>query len=73
MKLKITQPKGGLDTIQFKDKYNENCSLQKSSLASCDAIWFGINGDNSRMHLTQKQVESLLPYLTTFVETGELL
>lgn len=73
MKLKITTPKDGLDNIQFKDKYSENCILQKSSLASEDAIWFGIVGDNSRMHLTQKQVEVLLPYLTTFVETGELL
>ena len=32
----------GSDIIEFKDRYNAKCSLQKSSLATEDAIWFGI-------------------------------
>ena len=33
----------GFKIITFKDRYGENCSLQKSSLASEEAIWLGIS------------------------------
>lgn len=33
----------GFAHITFKDRYNLPCSLQKSSLATEDAIWFGID------------------------------
>lgn len=32
-----------------------------------------IHFKNQRMHLTRKQVKELLPYLQTFVKTGELV
>lgn len=71
----------GFTLIKFKDLYNQDCSLQKSSIATTDAVWLGVtntgellgNKDvNNRMHLDQNQVKKLLPYLIKFAETGEL-
>lgn len=67
----------------FTDLYGEKCSLQKSSLAEVDAVWFGCNdggkrhhvtGDQlgARMHLTQEMVRQLLPLLRRFAERGDL-
>jgi hypothetical protein len=33
----------GFDVIEFTDEYKNSCSLQKSSLATADCIWFGCN------------------------------
>lgn len=44
-------------------KHEGWCSVQMPS----DVLY------NTRMHLTREQVADLLPYLTNFVETGELL
>ena len=62
---------------EFSDLYGSKCSLQKSSLATDDAIWLGVdlpfNGQvGVRMHLNREQLAELLPYLQRFVETGEL-
>jgi len=77
----------GFGLYRFEDKYAQRCSLQESSLATEGAIWFGVddtgpylNGPmgernehiNARMHLTQHQVQALLPLLAHFAETGEL-
>jgi len=89
----------GFKLIEFEDRYNQKCEIQKSSLATEDAIWFGVaDADpkimaskvmeggtgwvkypipedvllNTRMHLTRKQVEALLPILECFVNTGEI-
>ena len=99
----------GFSRIDFIDMYGEQCSLQKSSLATEDAIWLGIDTPavkefypmpretdeawfsitkeemealkhrpqnelylSGRMHLTRDMVKVLLPYLYTFVKTGEL-
>ena len=63
----------------FEDRYGSLCSLQKSSIATKDAIWLGIEipfitrkEAATRMHLTREQVAELLPHLQHFVETGEL-
>lgn len=32
----------GFATIEFTDRYGDDCIIQKSSLATEDAIWFGI-------------------------------
>jgi len=32
----------GFATIEFEDRYGDACIIQKSSLATEDAIWFGI-------------------------------
>lgn len=46
------------------------CSIQASSIATEDAIWFGVV--NNRMHLTRERVAELLPVLQHFVSTGDL-
>nr|WP_039810927.1 hypothetical protein [Jeotgalibacillus malaysiensis] len=33
----------GFGIINFKDRYGHECSIQKSSLAFEDAIWFGLD------------------------------
>lgn len=33
----------GFTHAEFEDRYGAKCSIQKSSLATEDAIWFGIN------------------------------
>lgn len=87
MGLMIGETGRGFALVEFKDMYQQGCSLQKSSLADRHAVWLGvdntgpeikdINGKvNSdvgvRMHLTQDQVYELLPILQKFVDTGEL-
>jgi hypothetical protein len=64
----------GFVIYEFKDRCDENCSLQKSSLATEDAIWLGIDLQDAskRMHLTVEQVQELIPVLQKFVETGEI-
>ena len=64
----------GFKSGKFTDLYGEKCSIQKSSLATDDAIWLGIDklSVSSRMHLNREQVAKLLPILQKFVETGEL-
>jgi hypothetical protein len=75
----------GFRLITFRDRYNQPCSLQESSLATQGCVWFGVDArlnlntgelledsDNHRMHLTQGQVAELLPYLKHFVEHGDL-
>lgn len=59
---------------EFTDRYQAECSLQNSSLASEDAIWLGIDTprdpQSSRMHLTKEMVRELIPRLQEFVDTG---
>lgn len=43
--MKITRGKTlrGFALVEFDDYYDKRCSIQKSSLATLDAIWIGIN------------------------------
>lgn len=36
----------GFGIVEFEDRYGSKCSLQKSSLATEDAIWFGCDDAN---------------------------
>ena len=38
----------GFDLIQFEDLYGVKCSLQKSSLATDDAVWLGCDDPNAK-------------------------
>jgi hypothetical protein len=72
-----TTPRG-FGVFKFKDRYGSECSLQESSLATESAVWLGVDKDFNgnectRMHLTRKQVASLLPALTRFVQSGSLV
>ena len=85
--MKLKKNSRGFAYGEFIDRYQQKCSLQKSSLAMEDAIWLGVDntgpqikgpGGNenediwARMHLTQAMVKRLLPTLILFVQTGEL-
>lgn len=43
MRIKKTKTNRGFSSIEFEDIYNSKCSIQKSSLATEEAIWFGID------------------------------
>lgn len=99
MEFKKGLTKRGFGLIEFQDRYDASCSIQDSSLATENAIWFGVDdadpqimaskteqggtgwvsypipGDvqlTTRMHLTQDQVQGILPILQYFAEHGEL-
>jgi hypothetical protein len=106
MKMKSKKTERGFGVITFKDRYEAECSLQDSSLATEPAIWLGVDDPKpvimaseaakfgvateettgwvtypvpaevnltTRMHLTQKQVKALLPFLKHFAKTGDYL
>jgi hypothetical protein len=54
--IKTTKTHRGFDLIQFKDYYDADCSIQKSSLADDVAIWFGID-DANPIIMASKTVE----------------
>lgn len=66
--LKHTQR--GFAYIEFQDRYEHKCSLQKSSLATEDAIWFGIDdanpqvlhGDARRLGIETDATSGWVPY-----------
>ena len=68
----------GFTRYEFKDQFRQECSLQKSSLATGDCIWLGVDTDlegnevHCRMHLTRNQINKILPILEKFVKTGEI-
>lgn len=76
--MQFTKTNRGFAIARFSDRYDNKCSLQKSSLATEDCIWLGVDetaeGEkvNQRMHLTRQQAIDLLPALATFIATGEL-
>jgi len=43
----------GFDYIEFTDYYGNSCSLQKSSLATKDCVWLGINDPRPKVLATQ--------------------
>ena len=43
--MKLSKTERGFAFGEFKDKYGKKCSIQKSSLATHDAIWLGVNDD----------------------------
>jgi hypothetical protein len=49
MELNLNITERGFARIEFIDRYGAKCSLQKSSLATEDAIWFGVNNANPKI------------------------
>lgn len=43
MKFEFDITSRGFGVINFKDRYGYECSIQQSSLATEDAIWFGLD------------------------------
>lgn len=63
----------GFSVIHFTDSRGVKCSLQKSSLATEDAIWLGVDyASTTHMHLTKEQASEIIKVLQVFVETGDL-
>lgn len=69
----------GFQVGEFRDLSGAHCSIQKSSLATDDAIWLGVDvaydGEElygGRMQINRQMVQALLPHLEHFAETGEL-
>lgn len=59
--MKLEKNKRGFENSKFTDLYGEKCSIQKSSLATDDAIWLGIN----KPKLTVFENEQMGKYLVT--------
>lgn len=71
--MEIGKTERGFQLIEFKDRYNQDCSLQQSSLADAEppgssAIWFGT--DESRMHLNYDLLIDLMPLLQNWLNHG---
>ena len=41
--MELKQTARGFDLIEFEDRSNQKCSLQKSSIATEDCIWLGLD------------------------------
>jgi len=71
---KIKTTHRGFSYIEFEDRNKNKYSLQKSSVATEDCIWLGVDVPElgTRLHLSREDVKKLLPFLQKFVESGEL-
>lgn len=47
--LRFTRTARGFTTASFTDRYGSECSIQKSSLATEDAIWLGVDEANPQV------------------------
>lgn len=52
--MELKETNRGLKFYEFNDRYGIKCSLQKSSLASENAIWLGCADANPRVCITGK-------------------
>jgi len=50
--MKVEKTERGFQIIEFKDRYDEECSLQESSLASESCVWLGV--DNNKLKMMAK-------------------
>ena len=48
-----TKTERGFDVAEFEDFYGKGCSLQKSSLATEDCIWLGLNDAEPKILASQ--------------------
>lgn len=53
MDIKFGETQRGFSVIGFTDHYGAECTIQKSSLASEDAIWFGIQDADPKIMASQ--------------------
>lgn len=68
--MNFTTTQRGFGLIEFTDCYDHKCSLQKSSLATDDAIWLGIDdaepqvlhGDARRLGIPTDATCGWVPY-----------
>lgn len=68
--MKKTKTERGFDLIEFKDSYEVECSIQKSSIATEDAIWLGVNdadpkilhGEAARLGIKHNETSGWVDY-----------
>jgi hypothetical protein len=53
--MKFTKTDRGFALIEFTDRYDAPCSLQKSSLATEDAIWIGVDDADPKILASKVQ------------------
>lgn len=51
--MNFTKTARGFSIVRFDDIYNVECSIQKSSLATDDAIWIGVDDANPKIMASQ--------------------
>lgn len=49
MRIKKVKTQRGFARLEFEDRYNAKCSIQKSSLAGEDAIWIGVDDSDPKI------------------------
>lgn len=49
MKFEKSYTNRGFELLKFYDRYDELCDIQRSSLATEDAIWLGIHNPNPKI------------------------
>lgn len=79
-KNKVRKTSRGFDIIDFKDYYDEECSIQQSSMVGDNKdsltkpgtflVWLGAG--KNRMHLNRKQVTGLIKVMKHWLKTGTL-
>jgi hypothetical protein len=70
MDIEYTTTGRGFAVATFADRYGQACSIQKSSLATEDAIWFGLDdaepvvlhGDAAKVGVHTTATEGWVPY-----------
>jgi len=70
--MKITKTNRGFNIITFKDRYDADCSLQKSSIATEDCIWLGID-DAKPQILASKTKEGGTGWVSYHIPSDVLL
>ena len=58
--MKIEKTPRGFEISEFTDLYGKECSIQKSSLASADAIWLGVDNPGLTVFENEKKGKYLV-------------
>ena len=59
--MELSKTDRGFSIYEFTDRYGAKCSLQKSSLATEDAIWFGVDDANPQIMSDNGWVKFYIP------------
>jgi len=63
--MEITETDRGFPYAEFTDRYGHTCSIQKSSLATEDCIWLGVNNASPKVLASRAAEVGLDPLETT--------
>ena len=69
--MKILQNERGFDYCEFHDLYKQRCSLQKSSIATEDCIWLGVDDANPKIMVSDAKRLGLPIYATKENDNGK--